>query len=824
MTIGDVRDLRHAIRFLWLNKAFSATAILTLAIGLGANTALFGLLNTTSKPLPVPNPEQIVAIASEVKADETGGFQYAFSNEGLKDLQQRADSFTDVMGIAIRVGGLSTDGRVSQFWFAAVSNNYFSGLGVKPQLGTLISAGAGSPVRVVLGHSFWKKMFGGDPNVVGRQVRVEGEPALIVGVVPESFQGTLMAIEMDGYLAIDDFGLVTDANAWFYNNRKARNLQLFGRLKPGVSLEEAQASIDVLMASLEAEHPETDRGISARVIPEPLARPLPMRAVTEAIPRIQFFGMALAGLVLLLACMNVANLLLVRATAREREMAVRAALGGSRLQLVRLMVTEGLLLSTLGGIAGLVLGQWVTRAFLGNLDLGSSIPLRLDAGFDARVFGFAFIVAVATGIGIGIWPAWRASRADARAALHDGGRAQSDSKERQRLRRLFVVGQIAGSLVLLVVASLFVRSLWSAERINLGFDADKLITVRLDPKQIGYDEAKTIVFFDELQRRTAALPGVESAAMAFTTPMSYLVGGGAIYIENQPVPATSQPPASFMNRVGRNYFPTMGIPIVRGRAFTEEEELYTPKTRRVAIVNELMAEKYWPGEDPLGKRFRIYDADGPPLEVIGVARDSKYVLIFEQPRPFFYLPLERPISLRTLHVRAFGNPAALAPLIEREIKDMAADLPIAELQTMKQSLAGLFGFLIFRIGSVQAGGMGILGLMLALIGVYGVVSFGASLRTREIGIRVALGAQPRDVLRLILGQGLQLVGAGIMLGLVVAIALSRTLAANLPLVNGSDWSAFAAVAAGLAALALWSCYVPARRATRVPVTTALRHE
>ncbi len=820
-----MRDLRHAIRFLWLNKAFSATAILTLAIGLGANTALFGLLNAASRPLAVPHPEQIVAIAAEVKADDTGGFQYLFSHDALKDLQQRADSFSDVMGLLIRVGGLSTDARVSQFWFAAVSENYFSGLGVTPALGTLISTGTGSPARIVLGHSYWMKTFGGDPNVIGKQVRVDGEAAVIVGVVPASFRGTLMAIEMDGYVALDDFGVLdADAKRWLYHNRKARPVQLFGRLKPGVSVNEAQGSLDVLMSTLETEYPDTDRGVSARVIPEPLARPLPMRAVTEAIPGVGFFGMALAGLVLLLACMNVANLLLVRATAREREMAVRAALGASRLGLVRLMVTEGLMLSSLGGIAGLVLGHWVTTAFLSNLDLGSTIPLKLDAEFDARVFGFAFVVAAATGVAIGVWPAWRASRADARAALHDGGRAHSDSGERQRLRKLFVVAQIAGSLVLLVVASLFVRSLWSAERIDLGFDANRLITVRLDPKQIGYDEARTIAFFDELQRRTAALPGVESAAMAFTTPMSYLVNGGTIYVEGQPLPETGQPPALFLNRVGRNYFPTVGIPIVRGRAFVEADEQQTPSTRRVAIVNELMAAKYWPGENPIGKRFRIFDPGSPFLEVVGVARDSKYVLIFEQPRPYFYIPLERPTSLRTLHVRAYGNPAALAPLIEKEIKDLAPDLPIAELQTMQQSLAGLFGFLIFRIGSVQAGGMGILGLVLALIGVYGVVSFGASLRTREIGIRVALGAQPRDVLRLILGQGLQLVGAGIVIGLGIAIAISRLLASSIPLVNGADWGAFAAVAGGLAVLTLWSCYVPARRATRVPVTTALRHE
>jgi putative ABC transport system permease protein len=820
-----VRDLRHALRFLWFNKAFSATAILTLAIGLGANTALFGLLNTTAKPLPVPNPEQIVAIASEVKSDETGGFQYTFSTEALKDMQQRADAFSDVMGMMIRIGGLSADGKVSQFWLAAVSENYFTGLGVTAEVGSVFNSHAGSPARIVLGHSFWKKAFGADPNVIGKQVRVEGEPAVIIGVVPERFHGTLMAVEMDGYVAVEDLGVLTpDVNRWLYHNRKARTMQVFARMKPGIKVEEAQASADVVMNALAKEFPDSDAGIGARVIPEPLARPLPMRSVTDAVPGVHFFGMALAGLVLLLACMNVANLLLVRATAREREMAVRAALGGSRLKLVQLMVTEGLVLSMLGGITGLGLGKWVTTAFLSNLDLGSDIPLRLDAEFDARVFGFALLIAIATGVLIGIWPAWRASRADARAALHDGGRAQSDSPERQRIRRLFVVGQIAGSLVLLVVASLFVRSLWSAEQIDLGFDAGKLITARVDPKQIGYDSARTISFYDELQRRTAALPGVESVAMAFSTPMSYLVGGGAIYIEGQPVPASGQPQASFMQRVGHNYFPTMGIPIVRGRAFTAEEELYTPETRRVAIVNETMAAKYWPGEDAIGKRFRIFEPAGPLLEIVGVARDSKYVLIFESPRPFLYLPLERDISLRTLHVRAFGPPGALAPLIEREIKDLAPELPIADLQTMRQSLAGLFGFLIFRVGSIQAGGMGILGLMLALIGVYGVVSFGASLRTREIGIRVALGAQPADVLKLILGQGLQLVVAGLVIGLGVSIALSRTLASAIPLVNGSDWFAFAVVALGLAALALWSCYIPARRATKVPVTTALRHE
>jgi putative ABC transport system permease protein len=306
--------------------------------------------------------------------------------------------------------------------------------------------------------------------------------------------------------------------------------------------------------------------------------------------------------------------------------------------------------------------------------------------------------------------------------------------------------------------------------------------------------------------------------------MSYLIGGGAIYIEGQPPAENAQPPASFMNHIGHAYFDVMGIPIVRGRAFTEDDEREHAATRRFAIVNETFAAKYWPGQDPIGKRFQAYNLSEPVLEVVGVARDSKYVVVFESPRPYVYLPVVRDMSIRTLIVRAAGNPAALAPRLEREVRELAPDMPIADLRTMTQALVGVFGFLIFRVGALQAGGMGLLGLILAIVGVYGVVSFGASLRTREIGIRVALGAHPRDVLRLILGQGLALVAAGIVLGLGISLGLSRVLSRFLPLVNAADWVTFGGVAAGLAALSLLACYVPARRATKVPVMTALRYE
>jgi predicted permease len=820
-----VRDLRYAVRALWANKPFAAAAILTLAVGLGANSALFGLLNSVLRPLDLPDADRIVTIAAETKDDQSGGFQYTFSHEAMKDLQQRARGLSDVFAAMPRVGGLVADDKPAQFFFAAVSENYFSGLRVPVHAGQLFTARSGAPANVVLGYSFWMKHFRGDPGVIGKSVRVNNQPAVISGVVAKSFRGTFMALEIDGYVAIDDLGLIDpDVNRWLYRNRGAKPLLLFGRLKPGVSAAAAEIEMKDVLETMGREHPATDASVTARIVPEPLARPLPMRAVSEVIPLVQVFTLALAGLVLLLACLNVANLMLVRATAREREMAVRAALGATRLQLVRQMVVEGLLLSGLGAIAGLVVGQWVLHAYVARLDIGADLPFAFDVGFDWRVFLYSLAAAAVTGSSIGLWPAWRASRADARAALHDGGRAQSDSVDRQRVRRLLVVGQIAGSLALLIVAGLFVRSLMAAEKIDLGFDADRLATVRVDPRHIGYDEARTNEFYKELLRRVSAWPEVAATSVALNVPMTYLVGGGAFFVEGQPVPKDGQPPVTFLNHVGRGYFDAMGIPLLRGRAFDEDDEQQHVTTRRLAIVNETMAQRIWPGQDPIGKRLRIYSPTDPLLEIVGVVRDSKYVLVFEAPRPFIYVPMARDMTMRTIHVRAKGDPAALLPRLEREIAAMAPDLPLADLRTVPQSLSGIFGYLVFRVGAIQAAGMGMIGLTLAIVGVYGVVSFGANLRIREIGIRMALGAAPRDVLQLILGQGVWLVAIGLAAGLAAATAMSRVLARILPLVNATDWVTFIVIALTLGILALCACYLPARRATKVPPMTALRHE
>jgi len=817
-------NFRHTLRFLAIHKSFTAAAVFTLAIGLGANTALFGLVNLAMRPLDVPHAEQLVSIAAETRGDDSGGFQYTFSLEALYDLQRRATSFSHVFGIMPRVGGLAAEGKAAQFFFVAVSDNYFAAMGIDPYLGTLFSQKSGSPAAIVLGHTFWMKHFGGDPSVVGRRVRVNGHSAVVTGVVPEGFRGTYLAVELDGYVSVEDLAVIDpDVQRWLYHNRKPRPMQLFGRLQPGVGVDAAEKELNTLLEGLGREYPDTDGALSARVVPEPLARPLPHKAVTEALPLVRSLALFIAALVLLIACLNVANLLLVRATARQRELAVRSALGASAGQLIWQMVLEGLVLAGLGGAAGVLVGHVVTRTVLERLDLGADLPLAIHVNFDLRVFTYSLIATMTAGIAISLWPAWRASRADARGALHDGGRSQSDGRDRQRLRSVLVVGQVAGSLALLTVAALFAQTLAAAKDIELGFDADHLVTVRLDARQVGFDDDRADAFYDELLRRVRSWGDVASASLAFHVPMTYLANGGTFHIEGQPTPPGAQPPASFLNHVGHEYFDTMQIPIVRGRAFTRDDEREVPTTRRLAIVNEAMAERYWPGQDPIGKRLRVYGVNEPLLEVVGVARNSKYVLVFENTRPFLYLPLERTLKLRTLHVRAKGDPSGLVPRLEREIADLSPDVPIADLRTMRRSLTGIFGYFIFELGAVQAAGMGILGLALALVGVYGVVSFGASLRTREVGIRMALGAQPSDVLRLILGQGVSVVTVGLIVGLAAAWALGRALTTFLPLAR-ADWFIFLGVALVLGALAIWACYVPARRATRVPAMTALRHE
>jgi predicted permease len=818
-----LEDLRYAARQLRKSPGITALVVLTVALGIGANTAIFSMINGYLRPLPVKAPSQIVVLAAQTKGDETG-FRYRFSYPALTDFRRQADCFSGLFAFGVGITGLSADGKVTQFLNSAVTGNLFTVLGLKPSAGRLFLPGegetSGTGMLVVLGYSHWQKRFGGNPNVVGKQVRMNGRPARIIGVAPEGFHGLYAGVDLDGYLSLNSLTQLDSRDfASFYTDRGLRFLTVLGRLKPGVTVAEAQSSVNVIARRLEEQYPASDKGIAVHVIPEILARPIPLHFLESLIPVIRGFLLMLAALVLLLACMNVANILLVRATVRQREMAIRAALGSGRARLIRQMLTESILLALLGGAAGILLGRWASAAFASSLDLGTDLPVVVDFSFDWRVFTYAATAALLTGILIGIWPALRASRAEANSVLHDGIRSDSSSAGRQRVRGILVVAQVAGSLVLLIVAGLFVRSLQRAQRMDLGFDPGHVLNVRMDPSQIGYERSRTNEFYRDLERRARTLPGVQSVSLAHSVPLGYISDGFTVRAEGRPEIPGEQPPTIGVNGVGPDYFDTLRIPLVRGRVFRESDNETAPP---VAIVNQTLAGRLWPNQDPIGKRFR----GGRTLwEVVGVARDSKYLVLFEDHLPYVYVPLaQQYYSMRVLEIRTSVAPESLRVQVQREIQALDSEMPIADLQTMNQSLAGGMGFLMFRIGAVQAGAMGILGLILAVIGVYGVVSYGASQRTRELGIRMALGARPSDVRALVLGQGVRLVIAGVVTGLIGAAALTRVATRFVLLVSATDPLTFTVVTLALAAIALWACYLPARRAMRVDPMVALRHE
>jgi predicted permease len=724
--------------------------------------------------------------------------------------------------MGITINGRSGS-RSRQFLYSVVTSNYFTALGIKPALGRLFQPSdgdhAGVEPMVVLGHAFWTKYLAADPNVVGTQIRISGRPVRIIGVTPPEFRGTFLGPNFEGYMLLSELEREARGKGLF-TDRARHYLTVLGRLQPGVSISEAQAVMNAAMHRLGEQYAE-DKGIDVRVIPEIWARPVPSQNYITAGPLMRVSLLSLAAMVLLIACLNVANLLLVRAAAREREMAVRAALGSGRGRLIRQALTESGLLAILGTAAGLLAGSWASQAFVRSIDFGSDFPIDVDFSFDWRVFTYSLVAAIVTGFAIGLVPALRASQAKAGDALHDGARGSTGAR-RQRLRSLLVVGQVAGSLVLLIAAGLFVRSLRNAQQMNLGFNPDGVLMVRMDPQWAGYNQQRTEDFYRELTRRVAALPGVRFVSNAFSTPLGYINSASWTYIPGQRVDPSLQPPLIGTNYVDGPYFDTLQIPIVEGRAFTD---LDNASSQPVAIVNETMAQRYWPRQSSIGRVFRFRNATDPPVTIVGVAKKGKYVSISEADLPYFYVPLRQNyVSLRNLQIRADVPPEALMAAVEREIQTLDSEVAYADLQTMRQSLSGLGGFLLFRFGASQASAMGLIGLLLAIVGIYGVVSYGATLRTREIGIRMALGAQPRDVLQMILRQGTVLIVCGIAAGLAGAFALTRIIARFLPLVEGNGPAVFLLVTTALAAIAMVACYIPARRSTKINPTVALRHE
>jgi predicted permease len=815
------QDIRYGVRMLMKNPAMTLVAALTLALGIGANTTIFSAVNGMMlRPLPVANADRLVVFDQQPKNNYAG---FAFAD--FQDIRNQAGGFSDVIAYTLSLAGMDADGKVEPVLFSYVSSNYFPALGLKPAVGRLIygaeSDKNGTENIAVLGHSYWKKRFNSDSSIVGRQVKMNGHSVTVVGVAPEGFHGAYSLVDMQAYLP---FGMRT---LWsqekdkkdYWTNRDGGDLRLLGILKPGISRQQAQVSSNVVAQRLNQQYPETHKGVAYNLYPERLARPDPDPANGMLIVGVVF--MALAGMVLLLACSNVANIVLVRATAREREMAVRTALGAARSRIVRQLLTESLVLAILGAVLGTIVGLWTTRLISSVRLEVASVPLQFDFSFDWRVFSFGLAIALVTGLLVGLAPAWRAARSDFNTVLHEGSRGILGSGK-SRFRSALVVAQVAVSLVLLAVAGLFVRSSQNAEHGYLGFDPHNVLNLTMETRTIGFGEARTKQFFRDVEDSVRVLPGVQSVSLAATVPLGYSNEGGRVYVEGQAATAKDANPVVFFNIVDPPYFETMRIPLLRGRLLTGQD---TEKTPMVAVINEAMAKKLWPNQDAMGKRFSAKGTSGPFMEVVGITKQGKYNDPVDDTTLFYYQPIaQNPSTFATLQIRTASAPESLIPVVEEKIRSLAPGLPLTDVQTMEQALGGANGFFLFRMGSRFTVVLGLIGLVLALVGVYSVISYSASQKTHEIGVRMALGAGRGDILKMVLRQGFVLVGGGLIAGLVLTFLAARGLSSLLVGVSPSDPVTLISVALLLAAVGLVASYIPARRAMNTEPLRALKYE
>jgi predicted permease len=818
-----LRDLRYGIRILLKSAALTGTAILTLALGIGANTAIFSMVDSLLlRPLPVRDADRLVVLGLWQKNTKLDS-QFSFSIAEFRDLMAaHLTPFSDLFGYRLSLDGISVNRSPERIMTAYVSGNFFSALGVSPTAGRLIEPAEGEtpgadPV-LVLGYSYWKRRFGGSPAVVGKHVAINGQPVTIIGVAPKGFFGVNPLIDLEGYLPIGMLSRLTEGND-FMTNRSHRNFAIWGHLNPHTSLAQARSALSLFASNLARQYPDAERDVLMEVFPELQARPNPDPHNRMMLISGLFLG--LSTLVLALACVNVANLFLVRGSARAREMAIRVSLGATSHRLIRLLLTETVLLAMLGGVAGVFLGLWASGS-MARIGIGLDLPIHLDFGFDWRIAAYAFLAASVTGIIVGIVPGLQAARSNLSAVLHKGGRGVSYDKH--RLRNTLVIVQVAGSLTLLIVAGLFVRSLDRARTTWLGFDPHHVLNFSMDPSEIGYSAQQRHAFYKNLLSKVEALPGVESASLAASVPLGYDLRGGVLEIPGYERQVGQPPPSSMYNVVSTGYFRTMKISLVRGRLFDDADN---NRSQYVAVISEAMAKRFWRGMNPLGREFKIANDPNHWVRIIGVTADIRSDTITGPATSYFFLPFEQHYAKephQTLQVRTRAGRATMIPEIQRTIQTLAPDLPVYDVKTMTEALRTFNGFLLFEVGASLAGALGTLGLILAIVGVYGVASYAAEQRKHEIGIRMALGAQPATVLVLLLRQGFQIVSAGVILGIGGALATGRIVGGLLTGVSPDDPLTYAAVSSVLMAVALTACYIPARRTMRTDPAMALRTE
>ncbi len=815
-------DVRYAVRGLAANPAFAAVAIGSLALGIGLNSALFSVVNALLlRPLPVAHPEQLVRVYTTSDIPES-----TFSNPDFRDLQREATIFSGVAGHTLMFAIVSRDGRSQLLLGEVVTANYFDVLGIRPALGRTFDAGddrvEGGNRVAIISDSLWRRQFGGDPGVIGRSIRLRGSDYVVLGVMPKQFTGLTPGLRAELWVPtsmVDDVEpvgmndtVVSPEGKTRLTRRGSRWMFVTARLAPGVSLAQARGGVDATMDRLQQAYPQTNRGRRGVVKPAGSVRIHPM--IDGALLPGAAAIMIGVGLVLLVACANIANLLLARGSSRRREIAIRLAVGAGRARIIRQLLAESFVLASLGGAAGLLLGAWSVR-LLSGVQPPLPVAIALDLTLDSRVLAFTAAIALATGILFGLAPALQATRTDLVSSLKADG-AVLRAGSRMELRSALVVAQVTVSVVLLVAAALLTRGAVTAARADIGFRPEGLALATIDLGMHRYTPDRGTAFYREALDRVHAIAGVSSAAIVERLPFSPNIQNRNVFIDGKTYPVDSRGETLDATSVSAGYFRTLGVPVVQGRDFDSRDTVGSPN---VVIVNEAMARKYWP-DGAVGRRVHAHGVDAP-FDVIGVVRDYKVRTIGEPPTPFIHFArAQRYAQSASILARTSGDAGELARAIRRELISLEPELIFIENHPMESEIA--LTLFPVRAGAALGAGFGVLALLLAAIGLYGVTAFWVSRRTREIGIRIALGATPAAVVARVLGQGLTLVLAGLAAGTLLAAAAARSLQGLLYGVSSMDPLSYAAAAAVLLTVAVAANIVPARRASRVDPMIALR--
>lgn len=796
------QDLRYGMRSLLRKPGFTLTAVIALALGIGANSAIFSVINgVLLRSLAYRDADSIVMVWE--KNFQRGRSQNSVSPANFLDWKKQSVSFEQFAASWDTRVNLTSSGEPEEIQVQRVSADFFSVLGVPPRLGRSFAREEdvlGGTLVVVLSDELWQSRFGGNPAIVGQSITASGRTFTVVGVMPPGFHFLNTQVKAWIPLALDP------ANDW---RKQGRYLRSVARLKSGVTIQQAQAELDGIAKRLEQDYPDYNKGWGANLVPM-------HEQIVGDIRPVLLVLLAAVAFVLLIACANVANLLLSRAASRQKELALRAALGAGRTRLIRQMLTESVLLAVMGGALGVILAYWGIRLLLALAP--DNVPRLNEITIDPRVLGFTLAISLLTGLIFGLVPALQSSRPDLSDALKEGARGSSGGS--RVVRNLFVVSEMALALVLLVGAGLMLRSFFQLHQVKTGFDTDHVLTMRVQLPMAKYREPQQRAeFFKRAQERLAALPGVKAVGAISYLPLTGLASSTVFNLATQPDLPPSESPATEVRAITPGYFAAMGIPLLKGRSFDERDGADS----RVLVINETLAHKYFPGQNPIGQRLIVNWEPKVADEIVGVVGDVKETALAEEANPAIYWPHPREAyQFMNFVLRAAIDPAPLSAAVTKEIHALDPDQPVADIRTLDQVVAKSisrprFNALLLAIFAGVA-------LVLASVGIYGVMNYSATQRTQEIGIRMALGAKPADILRLVVGHGMKLTLAGIVIGVIASLALTRVMANLLFGITATDLPTFVAVSAVLTTVALVANYIPARRATRLNPIIALRYE